>query len=93
MYVYSVTCHRILFLRNILLENNSPFEEHSVIYSQIFRCVVKFSIGTTELIKESSHFLKSVTVILMWLLHIVTKILKSQYVKKVTFHYSLWGIV
>jgi hypothetical protein len=74
-----------MFLQNILLENISPFEEHTIfIHSYMFRWIVKFGIDITELSKESSHFLKSVTfiVILDSLVHTVAKMYKSQYVKK-----------
>jgi hypothetical protein len=39
-----------MLLRNIMLENNSPFEEHNnVSHSYMFRWIVKFSIGVNKL--------------------------------------------
>jgi hypothetical protein len=55
-----------MFLRNILLENYSSFEEHSnFIHSQMFRWIIEFGIGVIVLIIESSHFAKSVIVIVI----------------------------
>jgi len=48
----------------------------------MFRWIVKFSIGIIELIKEFLFSKGLVAVILVWLVHIVIKIQKSQYVKK-----------
>jgi len=71
-------------------ENNSSCEEHNnFIHSYMFT-IVKYCTHITELIKGSSNYSKSsmITDIFVWLIHISTKMYKSQYViKLVVFNY------
>lgn len=88
LYVYPVTefvnlyPKALVFLRNRLLENNSPSEYFS---NFMHRLIVKFSIAISELFIEGSNFTKSVIIVfLVWLIHIVAK-MKSESVKQASF--------
>jgi hypothetical protein len=85
-YIVSVASHvakfvnlygkAFMFFRNVLIENNSPFEQHNdFVCSCCSDGPVKFSTGVTEHIEERSYISKSVTVLvsLVWLIHIDAK--------------------
>jgi len=63
-----------MFFRNILFENNSPFEEHNNFTAKCSDGLLHFNIGVSELIRMSSNFPKSAidNVILVWLIYIAT---------------------
>jgi hypothetical protein len=52
-----------MFLRNVLLENYSPFEQHNDYLLLMYRWTAKLTIVVTAHIKEESYFPKSVIVL------------------------------
>jgi hypothetical protein len=87
-YTVSQSVHGCdIFVRNVLLENYCPYEEHSVIFCRCMSSwIVKLALALFILSKRESKVCHSSCL----MVHIVTKIYKSQCMKKLLMFQSCY---